>query len=171
MFWTLYLVDCSLHFVQVFFLEFFLFFHLGHGYLSPNLSTSLCLFIFIRFIFTMSPSLGRVALYRKWSVGPSNVISLSTWARCYKSVPCVGCVCSPPPLQLSFDCCWNVSGWVWSSGWLVVRIGHDHSVLVVCVCGGGHWPHGVGIFSGLWCLLSPLFECVICGANQMVLLC
>ena len=61
-----------------------------------------------------------------------------TWARCSRSVPCLGCVCSPiviePWLLLAYQ-------WMgWPEVWLAVRIGDNHSVQAA----SGGWPHGVG---------------------------
>ena len=51
-----------------------------------------CLFLYVVLSRAMSPSLGRMVLYSRCSVGPCGTVSLVTRAGCSRCVLCVGCV-------------------------------------------------------------------------------
>ena len=81
--------------ILVIFLEFCPILSLGIYFFIPSFLLPLCVCAYVLNRSALFPSLGRVALCSRCPIGPSGAISLITWARCSKGIPCVGCVYSP----------------------------------------------------------------------------
>lgn len=100
----------------------------------------------------MAPSLSSAVLHNRCPVIPSGRVSLITLVGCFRGVSCMGCMCllvvvEPwlPLLHQLMD---------WPSGWLAVRISHNHSIwaAVQDLTCSGICP------IRFWCLPRPLFR-------------